>query len=218
MEVLKTTIDYYGLEQPHFEYVNTIAVSGYSIPVGTNVGKSLDARCEYFGVELNNHHNALCDAEAAAQLIICNVAKSHFKSAVSFLKSNSSYLKYYDDVKAHPSSEFRHFKKSPNVNEIAASTAVNDEKDADFDGKTFVITGEFKTMSRERALSIVVERGGIIKSGVSKKVDILVNADNRISTKTKAAEALQAEGHHIKIITDEQFMRMLESNDAIDID
>ncbi|MDE7438952.1 MAG: 3'-5' exoribonuclease [Clostridia bacterium] len=217
MSVLKATLNHYNLPQPHFEYVNTIAVSSYSIPAGANVRKSLDARCEYFGITLDNHHNALADAEAAAQLIICNVAKSRFKSAASFLRSNSSYLKNYDDVKLQAVTEFKHFNKV-NVNEIAASTAVNEETDADFEGKTFVITGEFKTMTREQALAIVVERGGIIKSGVSSKVDILVNADNRTSTKTKAAEALQAEGHHIKIINEEQFMRMLESNDAIDLD
>ncbi len=102
-----------------------------------------------------------------------------------------------------------------NVNEIAASTAVNEEKDADFNGKTFVITGEFKTMTREQALAVVVQRGGIIKNGVSAKVDILVNADDRISTKTKKAAELQAAGHHIKVVNEEQFMRMLESNDAI---
>ena len=73
-------------------------------------------------------------------------------------------------------------------------------------------------MTREQALAIVVERGGIIKAGVSSKVDFLVNADDRVSTKTKKAEELQAEGHHIKIINEEQFMRMLESNDAIELD
>jgi len=218
MSVLKTTLDYYNLPQPHFEYVNTISVSSYSIPAGTVVGKGLDARCEYFGITLNNHHNALCDAEAAAQLILCNLAKSRYKSAVSFLNSNSSYLKYYDDVKLHTSTEFKHFNKSPNVHEIEAAVTVNEEKDADFEGKTFVITGEFKMMTREQVLAIVVERGGIIKSSVSSKVDILVNADNRVSTKTKKAAELQAEGHHIKVINEEQFMRMLESNDAIDLD
>ena len=219
MGVLKATLHYYNLPQPHFEYVNTIAVSGYAIPTETNVRKSLDARCEYFGIALDNHHNALADAVAAAQLILCNLAKSRFKSAATFLRCNSSYLKNYDDVKLQTGG-YTHFNRynNVNVNEITATTAVNDEKDADFDGKTFVITGEFKTMTREQALAIVVERGGNIKSGVSSKVDILVNADNRVSTKTKKAEELQAAGHHIKIINEEQFMRMLESNDAIDLD
>ena len=217
MTVLKATLNHYNLPQPDFEYVNTIAVSSYAIPTNEYVGKSLDARCEYFGITLDNHHNALCDAEAAAQLIICNVEKSRFKSAVSFLKCNSSYLKNYDDIKLKTSETFTHFRKV-DVNEIAVSTTVNEEKDADFDGKTFVITGEFKTMTREQALAIVVERGGIIKAGVSSKVDFLVNADDRVSTKTKKAEELQAEGHHIKIINEEQFMRMLESNDAIELD
>lgn len=214
MGVLKATLNYYNIPQPHFEYVNTIAVSSYAIPQGANVRKSLDARCEYFNIPLDNHHNALADAEAAAQLILCNLAHSKFKSAATFLRSNSSYLKDYDDVKIQEETDFKRYNRV-NVNEIAASTAVNEEKDADFNGKTFVITGEFKTMTREQALAVVVQRGGIIKNGVSAKVDILVNADDRISTKTKKAAELQAAGHHIKVVNEEQFMRMLESNDAI---
>lgn len=128
---------------------------------------------------------------------------------------------YYLPVRKSKTNKFTTSSKQSrniNVSEIAASTSVNEEKDADFDGKTFVITGEFKTMTREQALSIIVTRGGSIKNTVSKSVDILVNADNRTSTKTKRAEELQAEGHSIKIINEEQFMRMLESNDAIDLD
>lgn len=214
MTVLKTTLNYYGIEQPNFQYINTMAVSGYCIPTGTNVGKSLDARCEYFGITLDNHHNALCDAVAAAQLILCNLQQSHYKTVATFIRSNPSYLKNYNDVKIKPTAVVKHFNKV-DVKEIAAATSVNEEKDADFDGKTFVITGEFKTMTREQALSVVVARGGTIKNSVSKKVDILVNADNRTSTKTKRAEELQTEGHNIKIINEEQFMRMLENNDAI---
>jgi len=75
-----------------------------------------------------------------------------------------------------------------------------------------------KTMTREQALSIVVARGGIIKAGISSKVDVLVNADGRTSTKTQKSEELQASGHRIKIVNEEQFMRMLESNEAIDLD
>lgn len=218
MSILKATLNFYNLPQPHFEYVNTISVSGYAIPTGTDVGKSLDARCEYWGIPLDNHHNALADAEAAAKLILCNVAKSRFKSAVSFFNANTSYLYNYDDVKLKDSLSFSSRYNRVNVHEIEAATTVNEEKDADFDGKTFVITGEFKTMSREQALKIVVERGGIIKNTVSAKVDILVNADDRVSTKTKKSAELQAAGHHIKIVNEEQFMRMLESNDAIDLD
>ena len=102
------------------------------------------------------------------------------------------------------------------MNEIAATTAVNEETDADFNGKTFVITGEFKTITREQALRIIVERGGKIKGAVSKQVDVLINADDRTSTKTQRAAALQAAGHQIRIVSEEQFLRMLESNDAID--
>lgn len=215
MSVLKATLDYYHIEQPDFQFVNTIGVSSYGIPRPSDVGKSLDARCAYFGIPLDNHHNALCDAVAAAQLIICNAKLSRWKSVTSFLRANSSYFFNYIDVKLKTDQSFVRYHKV-DVNEIAATTAVNEETDADFKGKTFVITGEFKTITREQALRIIVERGGKIKGAVSKQVDVLINADDRTSTKTQRAAALQAAGHQIRIVSEEQFLRMLESNDAID--
>lgn len=216
MSVLKATLNHYGIEQPDFLYVDTIAVSGFAIPSGAGIRKSLDARCEYFGIPLENHHNALSDAVAAAQLILHSMAGSRYETAASFIRSNNQLIYAYSDVRLKATYSFGF--NNVNVHEIAAATTINEEKDADFDGKTFVITGEFKTISREQALSIIVSRGGIIKSGVSSKVDFLVNADNRTSTKTQKAEALQAQGHRIRIINEKQFMRMLEDNHAIDLD
>lgn len=219
MSVLKATLNYYGIEQPDFLYVDTISVSGSKIPRGEGVKKSLDARCEYFGIPLENHHNALSDAVAAAQLILHSMAGSRYKSATMFIRNHSQLIYSYSDVSLKTGAAFGYgFPRNVNVHEIAAATTVNEEKDADFDGKTFVVTGEFKTMSREQALSVIVARGGIIKTGVSSKVDYLVNADGRTSLKTQKAEELQANGHRIRILNEAQFMRMLEDNNAIDLD
>lgn len=99
MSVLKATLDYYHIEQPDFQFVNAIDVSSYGIPHPSDVGKSLDARCAYFGIPFDNQHNALCDAVSVARLIICNAKLSGWKSAASFLRANSSYLFNYSDVK-----------------------------------------------------------------------------------------------------------------------
>lgn len=215
MSVLKSTLNYYELEQPNFLYMNTISVSNYCIPHGENVGKSLKDRCAYYNIPLNNHHNALCDAEAAAQLIIYQLNHSSYKTFSSFVK-HSVDLYNYADVKLKMSSTlFRH--RKIDVNELAATTVVREEKDEDFNGKTFVFTGELTKFTREQAMSKVIAGGGFVKNGVSKKVDILVHADNDITTKVKKAMELQAEGHPIKIITEDQFMQMLESDDAIEI-
>ena len=215
MSVLKATLNYYDIEQPSFFYMNTISVSSYCIPSGEQIGKSLADRCAYYNIPLLDHHNALCDAEAAAQLIIYQLEHSRYKTFTSFVHCCVT-LHDYDEIKLKKSnSNFKH--KNMNVNELATTVAVADEKDADFNGKVFVFTGELKKFTREQAMAKVISRGGTVKNAISKKVDVLVHAENDITTKVKKAMELQANGHPIKIITEEQFMQMLESNEAIEI-
>lgn len=80
-----------------------------------------------------------------------------------------------------------------------------------FTDKNFVFTGQLKNMEREEAYAAVISRGGMVKSSISRKVSYLVNADpTATTTKLKNAYDLQAQGYPIQIITDEEFMKMLE--------
>lgn len=215
MSVLKSTLNYYEIDQPDFLYMNTVGVSSYCIPRGVEVGKSLADRCSYYNIPLCDHHNALCDAEAAAQLIIYQLEHSRYKTFASFVNCSVSLYEYADVKLKKSSTLFRH--RKIDVDELAATTTVREEKDEDFKGKTFVFTGELTKFTREQAMSKVIAGGGSVKNSVSKKVDVLVHAENDITTKVKKAMELQAEGHPIKIITEDQFMQMLESNEAIEI-
>nr|DAH53904.1 MAG TPA: DNA polymerase III subunit alpha [Caudoviricetes sp.] len=214
MSVLKATLNYYDLEQPDFQYIDTLGFSGYHIPHGTNIGKSLEARCEYYDIPLLYHHNAVCDAEAAAKLMITVLERSRYKSFLTFI--TDKYLREYSEVILKKTFGISKYRKI-DINAIAATTEEEEVKDDDFNGKTFVFTGEFKKMVREQAVAIVIANGGIVKPGVSSKVDFLINAGNINSSKQEKALALQQQGHRIKILTEEQFMQMLESKDAITI-
>ncbi len=57
----------YGLEPPEAFY-STLAAAKKSIPKGMLPSKSLDMLCEFFGIPLEHHHNALDDAEACAKI------------------------------------------------------------------------------------------------------------------------------------------------------
>jgi len=57
----------YGLNEPE-EFFDTLTEARRTIPRGMCPSKSLDSLCEFFGIPLNNHHNALDDALAAAKL------------------------------------------------------------------------------------------------------------------------------------------------------
>lgn len=59
----------YGLEEPA-SFQCTLAAARRSIPRGVCQSKSLDSLCDFFGITLRNHHCALDDAEACAQLAL----------------------------------------------------------------------------------------------------------------------------------------------------
>lgn len=59
----------YGLDEPD-NFLCTLAAARRSIPKGVCPSKSLDMLCEFFGIPLERHHDALADAEACAALAI----------------------------------------------------------------------------------------------------------------------------------------------------
>lgn len=76
--------------------------------------------------------------------------------------------------------------------------------DSPITGKVFVITGTL-TMDRSQMEGIIKQYGGIVKSGISKKVDYLVIGKNVGATKTNKADKLG-----VPMITEDEFNRMLE--------
>jgi len=75
------------------------------------------------------------------------------------------------------------------------------------EGKTFVLTGSLKFLSREEAKSKVESLGGRTSSSVSKKTDfVLVGEDP--GSKYEKAKTLG-----VKIVTEDEFLRMLAQDD-----
>jgi DNA polymerase-3 subunit epsilon len=217
MGVLKTTLEYYKMPQPHFMYFDTLHLLDEYLERGEK--RTLDALCGKFGIALD-HHNAASDAHATAELILYKYSHGKRKDFNAFL--NELYLNDFDTVKSKAESNFSSgkFNTSARAKEINETTVANDEKDADFDGKNVLFTGDLLSMSREEAMREVVKRGGTVKDGMSKSVDILVNAnpDGVETIKLKRALELRSEGHRIKIIDEKIFLRMLADNNAVDLD
>lgn len=89
-------------------------------------------------------------------------------------------------------------------------------------GKSFAFTGELAMMSRKHAQEEVLTRGGSIPSSVTKELDYLVvgnrnspllnNGDGKKGKKFLKAEELNQRGESIKIITEGQFVDMLQTS------
>jgi DNA ligase (NAD+) len=84
--------------------------------------------------------------------------------------------------------------------EIAQLLALSSQ----FQGKTFVLTGELEKMSRDEAKEKVRRLGGNISSSVSKNTDFVVVGKNPGSKYDKAREL------GVKIIGEEEFLKMIK--------
>ena len=60
----------YGIEPPAVPFLCTLKAARAPIPRSMCPSKSLDHLCQYFGIPLKNHHNAVDDAEAFAKLAV----------------------------------------------------------------------------------------------------------------------------------------------------
>ena len=89
MNVLNCCIEYYGLQKPNFVYIDTM---NFPAPVKCNCGNSLKDCASYFSIELTSHHNALCDAEVCAKIVLESIKRSDANTL-------AEYVLYYPEVK-----------------------------------------------------------------------------------------------------------------------
>ena len=88
---------------------------------------------------------------------------------------------------------------------------LSNDEDIDFNGKTFCLTGEFKSATKQEISQIIQDLGGIEKSGVSAKLNYLivggVGSDawkfGKIGGKQAKSQELNEKGANIKIIDEE---------------
>jgi DNA ligase (NAD+) len=73
-----------------------------------------------------------------------------------------------------------------------------------FTGKTVVLTGGLKGLSRDDAKAEIERRGGKVSGSVSRKTDLVVEGEDAGSKAAKAREL------GVRIVGEEEFLRMLE--------
>jgi len=76
-------------------------------------------------------------------------------------------------------------------------------------GLILIMTGKCN-LDRNVFKDTVVENGGKVSSSISSKVDYVIVGDGAGPSKMKKIDALQRKGSSIKIITDDEFLKMVE--------
>ena len=78
-------------------------------------------------------------------------------------------------------------------------------------GKIFVLTGTLQSMTREKAKENIRALGGKVASDVSSNTDFLVVGESP-GSKLQRAKKLKMQGAKIKLITEKEFLKMLNRN------
>lgn len=146
----------------------------------------------------------------------------HFRSIDALMQASEQDLLAVEDVGPVVATSIRAwFDQGPNRDLIArlrgagvemAHHETVGEVDPRFAGKTFVFTGTLTTMTRERAQSLVVARGGKTASTVSKKTDCVVSGADA-GSKLDKARALG-----ILVLTESEFLALTEKTGVPFID
>lgn len=225
LSVLKACLQEYSIEHGDFPYICSIPISNRACR-GFKVGQSLKDRTAFFGIKLEDHHHALEDARACAELVITCITNQKRKSLESYCNTYSTIpIKRFSELKPATgfNSQFRSKKSAPRVFapsiKISDLTPTSDDMDKTHPlyEKNVVLTGELQTIDRKSAMQKIVDLGAHVKSGVSKKTDYLVVGvqdqkivgPNGMSTKETKAIDLMHQGIPIEILTEEDFLRLL---------
>lgn len=217
MSVLKSLQLEYNLNIPDFVYMDSMTISTKAC--GSDIRKTLDARAEALGVELTNHHNALDDTLACANIVIETVKRCKRKSFQSFINVYSSLNKKQFQELKHQ----QYFRKGRTFDSVKISeieTCTTADCNNPFYGKNIVFTGELSKYGRKDAMQLVADLGGVVKSGVSSKTDYLIVGaqdesivgDDGLSRKEEKAYELIENGQDIQILDENEFVRLTSLN------
>lgn len=218
INVLQQSMD---CKLPRFSYVNSM-----SLVEGFVSGKKTLENCALeLKIDTGHLHNALDDAITCAKIVIKCVELSGLSSAshLCFSKRHVTF-KYSDDLEKSFSSKDSYIPVSSSnlyklVDAKSITTTITEfNKNHPLYQKNVIITGAL-SIPREEAMQAAADLGAILKNDISQKIDYLVvgekdlafcGPDGLTSKERKAHKLIDAGKGHIQIISDAEFMKMLQ--------
>lgn len=176
------------------DFVDLLRISRKVFPDFEN--HKLSTLADNFKVEVERSHRAEYD---------CITTFKCFEFCRNYVEKNQIDIQPY------------YVGKHLNLNEIHANVTEFDETHPLYK-KHVIFTGTLEKMSRKDAAQIVVNFGGILENGVTKKTNYLVLGNNDYcktikdgkSTKQKKAETLILKGQDLQIIPEDIFYELIE--------
>lgn len=145
-----------------------------------------------------------------------NILSEHYGNLDAFYHATKNEMLVIDKIGPElVESIFEYFAKSGHIIEwflsenIGCRAKLVAKTSSKLNDCVFIMTGKSDLIQRTQFKSLVVQNGGRVSTGISKKVDYVVLGEGAGPAKVKQINALKAEGSTIKTITDEEFMVMI---------
>lgn len=184
------------IEACEWEY-NLEDITGNYIDTYELCGINLAEACAIHGIGLSNHHDALCDARACAQLFL----------ALQGLP--------VEPPKPNRHSRFEALAEAKHIDSHTLSVPTEDEisdKSTIFYRSNCVITGTFAAFPRREELAAILrDLGADINTGISGKTTVVVAGNGFGPKKMADIEKRNAAGQAITLIDEDNLMTILKS-------
>jgi DNA polymerase-3 subunit epsilon len=190
--VLNKAIEYYNLYHCSiFEFICTQMLF---------LDRSLEDVTTALNIELCNHHDALCDTRACAEIYL------------SFLNGTNPYTLSYPPQKSKKEKLNDYYRKK----NLSAEVKVQDlliveNKNTPFYDKKVVISGVFERFPEREDLAMLLKKyGADINVSISRNTDYVIIGRDFGPAKMKKIMELQEAGEKVKIIEEQQLYNILD--------
>ena len=214
--VLRASLDTYRIPYPQLDYFCTLNFCRSIFP--GRIAYKLNLMADMFGIQFE-HHDAEEDAAVCAKIameccLATGAADLYTLAENHAITTGKLYPGGYSPCR-RPSGGWETRERPSDARKYTAVPYASGEGN---DGPLFAITGSLQSMTRHEAAQKIVDQGWRFKDGVIKSTNFLVVGeqdfrmfrDGNKSSKLRSAEKLLEAGHPIEIISEDDFLRMLE--------
>ncbi|MCH3994144.1 MAG: 3'-5' exoribonuclease [Prevotella sp.] len=183
LDVLQKVANYYNIPLEIMGSFDTMLI----------IHKSLNESCEMMGIDLEHHHDALCDATACAEMV---------------LKSNGVII--YPTLNPVIKEENFTNKKISGETKQPLNPKDVENKDTPFFEKKVVLTGNLINFpNREEISEKLKSYGADINTSISKKTNIVIVGEKAGPSKMKKIKELKDQGYEIRIIEESELISIM---------
>lgn len=180
------------------DYIDTLPISQKLFP--EFIHHRLTNLADYYEIDISGMHRALND---------CFITNSCFKKLSDTMKSSFPSEDDYKDSFTQSGRRLKAEQVTATITDFSSSNPAYK--------KIFAFTGILKSLSRREAMLQVANRGGFLTDKVTEQVDYLVLGigeeeiltANGISRKLEKANKLQKRGRSIQILSEQEFLALL---------